>query len=168
MVKKQAQAMRQKNYESSPITQTAAENLVNLMHDKKVDRADRDIRVSELRCNIEVKFVLDRFGGTVRADYDSFFDFSKDNLQLPEDKTAFICAVCSLAIEMYKARYPRDKSGTSYSITFKIVGHPSECSIEYTALTDSTYPQKAGDPLNCGIADLSAPLKGASERRLPF
>lgn len=108
-----AQLSRQRQYESTAVAQTAAKNLVKIMHDK-VERADRDIRISEVQRNVRVEWS----GDSVCGHYDTLFDFAAENLQLPEDRTAFICAVGSLATKMYKAQYPRDESGTPYSLTF--------------------------------------------------
>lgn len=150
---------RIEKYATTTVAQTAAENLVELMHDEFYEKY-HSIYDSEVRYNIqvstngrEVHVCVNHYG--VR----SIFSFVRDNLQPPEFPTEFTCAVCflavDLAVEMYKARHPRDISGFSYSLTFKACTSRA-FDITYTAPNGFYTPPRAGDPLNCGIADLPA------------
>lgn len=142
---RQAQAeteARIEKYATTTVARTVAENLVKLMHDS-VDREIRDIRESEVRCNIRVSSSERQVNVWVDNDPVSIiFSFFSDNLQPPEFPTEFICAVCSLAIEMYKVRYPRDKSGTSYSLNFSKFCEGSYF-IKYTAPNGFYVPPKS-------------------------
>lgn len=126
-----------KQYDASPVTRSAAEHLVESLH-KEIDKADRKAQVVQVSCSGNVEY--NNFGSTygLYSDFSFITDgllvsFSDDILPPPEDETEFNCAVCSLAIEMYKVRYPRDKSGTFYSLTFESDDLLNSCSIKYTA-----------------------------------